>query len=58
MKDGNGKHLPCSVAVGKRLWVTVLQAINPIMEEERVGFPAGDVKEMVVLVLRFFTMLV
>lgn len=48
MKDGNGKHLPCSVAVGKRLWVTVLQAINPIMEEEQVGFPAGDVKEMVV----------
>lgn len=53
MKDGNGKRLPCSVAVGKHLWFIVLQDINLIMEEEQVGFPAGDVKKIIVLVLHY-----
>lgn len=58
MKDGNRKHLPVSVAVGKCLWFIVLQDIKLIMEEEQVGFPAGDVKKIVFLLLPFFAMLI
>jgi len=49
----------CSVAMGKRHFMFMaLQDFSLIIEEEQVGFPDGDVKKIVALVLRFFTMLV
>lgn len=52
------KHLLCLEAGLKFQWFLLLQDISIIMEEEEVGFPAGAVRKMIVLVVLFFAILV